>query len=81
MANKHFKLIDAGAITSNPSSRQKISSNYAIAVQPVWSGLTGTASFGIGVSMDNVNFDDFPFIDKDGNRYNRYNSRIFEFNL
>jgi hypothetical protein len=68
MANKHFKLFESETITGNPTKTEKISSNYAVAVQLVWTGLTGTAEFGIGVSMDNVNFDDMPFIDKDGNR-------------
>ena len=68
MANKHFQLFDGEDITTNPTSTQKISSNYAVAVQLVWSGLNGSASFSLGVSMDNVNFDDFPFVDVDGNR-------------
>jgi hypothetical protein len=68
MANKRLTLIDGEQITSSPSSKQKISSNYAIAIQIVWSGLTGTASFGVGVSMDDVNFDDFPLVDTSGNR-------------
>lgn len=68
MANKSFKMFDGVDITSNPSQTEKISSNYAIVVQLIWTGLTGTASFGIGVSMNNLNFDDFYFIDKDGNR-------------
>ena len=68
MANKRLTLIDGEQITANPSSKQKVSSNYAVGVQLVWAGLTGTASFGVGVSMDDVNFDDMPFIDKEGNR-------------
>ena len=68
MANKHFKLFESADVTSSPNSKQKISSNYAIAIQLVWTGLSGTATFDCGVSMDGVNFDDFPFLDKDGNR-------------
>lgn len=68
MSNKHLQLFTDADITTNPSSKQKISSNYAVAVQLVWSGLSGTASFSLGVSMDDVNFDDFPFVDVDGNR-------------
>lgn len=68
MANKRLTLIDGAQITANPSSKQKISSNYAMAIQIVWSGLTGTASFGVGVSMNDVNYDDFPFVDELGDR-------------
>ena len=68
MANKNFKIFDGLTISTSPTSTEKISSNYAIALQIVWSGLSGTGSFNVGVSMDGTTFDAFPFIDKDGNR-------------
>ena len=37
-------------------------------LQIVWSGLSGTGSLAVGVSMDNVNFDAFPFVDNTGAR-------------
>jgi len=68
MANKNFKIFDGLTISTSPTSKEKISSNYAIALQIVWSGLSGTGSFDVGVSMDGTTFDTFPFVDKDGNR-------------
>lgn len=68
MANKSFKIFDGLTISTSPTATEKISSNYAIALQIVWSGLSGTGSFDVGVSMDGTTFDAFPFIDKDGNR-------------
>lgn len=68
MANKNFKIFDGLTISTSPTSKEKISSNYAIALQIVWSGLSGTGSFNVGVSMDGTTFDTFPFVDKDGNR-------------
>tara|TARA_R110002020_G_C15927957_1_gene743499 strand:- start:84 stop:446 length:363 start_codon:yes stop_codon:yes gene_type:complete len=68
MANKNFKIFDGLTINTSPTSTEKISSNYAIAFQIVWSGLSGTANLGIGVSMDGTNFDAFPFIDSAGSR-------------
>ena len=69
MANKHLTIFDGVDITTNPSDLQKISSNYAVALQLVWTGLSGSASFNLGVSMNNINFDEFPFIDPtDGSR-------------
>ena len=68
MANKSFKIFDGVDITTSPTATEKVSSNYAIALQIVWSGFSGTASLGVGVSMDNTNFDDFPFVDASGTR-------------
>lgn len=68
MGNKNFKIFDAVDVTTNPTATEKVSSNYAIALQIVWSGLAGTGTLAVGVSMDNVNFDDFPFVDTSGNR-------------
>jgi len=69
MANKNLKIFDSADITTSPDSDQKLSANYAVALQLVWSGLSGTASFGLGVSMDGTNFDEFPFVDPtDGSR-------------
>ena len=68
MANKSFKIFDGETISASPSAKEKVSSNYAIALQIVWSGLSGTGSLAVGVSMDNVNFDAFPFVDNTGAR-------------
>ena len=68
MANKSFNLFTDTDITTSPNSVQKLSANYAVALQLVWTGLSGSASFSLGVSMNGTNFDDFPFVDSDGNR-------------
>ena len=68
MANKRFQLFNGVDITTNPTKTEKLSSNYAVAIQLIWTGLSGTADFGITVSMDGTNYDDFPVVDKDGNR-------------
>lgn len=68
MANRHMELFTAANITTSPTNKQKVSSNYAIGLQVVWAELVGTATFSLKVSMDDVNFDDFPVVDKDGIR-------------
>ena len=68
MGNKNFKILDGATISSSPVAKAKVSSNYAIALQVVWTGLSGTGTVAVGVSMDNVNFDVFPLIDNAGNR-------------
>lgn len=68
MGNKNFKILDGATISSSPVAKAKVSSNYSIALQVVWSGLSGTGSLAVGVSMDNVNFDAFPFVDTAGSR-------------
>ena len=68
MSNKSFKILDGETISSSPVAKAKVSSNYAIALQIVWTGLSGTGNLSVGISMDNVNFDVFPFIDNTGAR-------------
>lgn len=68
MANKSFKILDGETISSSPVAKAKVSSNYAIALQIVWSGLSGTGTLAVGVSMNNVDFDVFPFVDNTGAR-------------
>tara|TARA_R110002153_G_scaffold45310_1_gene127830 strand:+ start:132 stop:494 length:363 start_codon:yes stop_codon:yes gene_type:complete len=68
MANKRFQLFNGVAITTNPTVTEKLSSNYSFSVQLIWAGLSGTANLILSVSMNDVNFDDFPVVDKDGNR-------------
>lgn len=68
MANKHMDLFTAAEINGSPTNKQKLSANYSFALQVVWTGLVGTAEFLMQVSMNDTNYDDFPVVDKDGNR-------------